>query len=34
MYQSCNLLIPAGTFLSFSRVSRGLPDTYYLGTFL
>jgi hypothetical protein len=34
MYQSCNLLIPAMTFLSFSKVSRGLLDTYFRHIFI
>jgi hypothetical protein len=29
MYQSCNLLILAKTFLISQKVVEGLPDTYF-----
>jgi hypothetical protein len=34
VYQSCNRFTPPRTSLSTSQLSRGLPGTYCLGTFL
>jgi len=34
IYQSWNLFTPAETFLCLSQVSRGLPSSYFLGTYL